>query len=56
VAGTVKVLAPPYRFDGERLPVRNAPPALGEGTHHVLQTLLGFADDKLARLKSNCVV
>ncbi|MDM0031362.1 CaiB/BaiF CoA-transferase family protein [Variovorax sp. J22P271] len=52
VAGTVNVLAPPYRFDGERLPVRNAPPQLGEGTHDVLQSLLGLSDDKLSQLKS----
>ncbi|HET7835932.1 MAG TPA: CaiB/BaiF CoA-transferase family protein [Variovorax sp.] len=56
VAGTVNVLAPPYRFDGERLPVRNAPPQLGEGTHEVLQSLLGLSDDKLSQLKSNGVL
>jgi len=56
VAGTVNVLAPPYRFDGERLPVRNAPPQLGEGTHEVLQSLLGLSDEKLSQLKSNGVL
>ena len=56
VAGTVDVLAPPYRFDGERLPVRSAPPTLGEGTHDVLQSLLGLSDEKLAALKSSGVV
>jgi crotonobetainyl-CoA:carnitine CoA-transferase CaiB-like acyl-CoA transferase len=56
VAGTVNVLAPPYRFDGERLPVRSAPPTLGEGTHDVLQSLLGLSDDKLAALKTSGVV
>jgi crotonobetainyl-CoA:carnitine CoA-transferase CaiB-like acyl-CoA transferase len=56
VAGTVNVLAPPYRFDGERLPVRNAPPQLGEGTHEVLQSLLGLSDEKLSKLKSNGVL
>lgn len=56
VAGSVNVLAPPYRFDGERLPVRNAPPQLGEGTHEVLQSLLGLSDDKLSQLKSNGVL
>ena len=56
VAGKVNVLAPPYRFDGERLPVRSAPPQLGEGTHEVLQSLLGLSDDRLAQLKSNGVV
>jgi crotonobetainyl-CoA:carnitine CoA-transferase CaiB-like acyl-CoA transferase len=56
VAGKVNVLAPPYRFDGERLPVRSAPPQLGEGTHEVLQSLLGLSDDKLSQLKSNGVL
>jgi crotonobetainyl-CoA:carnitine CoA-transferase CaiB-like acyl-CoA transferase len=55
-AGTVDVLAPPYRFDGERLPVRRAPPQLGEGTRDVLQSLLGLSDEKLAQLKSDGVV
>lgn len=56
VAGSVKVMAPPYRFDGERLPVRNAPPTLGEGTRDVLQSLLGLSDDALSRLKAKGVV
>jgi len=56
VAGTVNVLAPPYRFDGERLPVRSAPPTLGEGTHDVLKSLLGLSDEKLAALKTSGVV
>jgi crotonobetainyl-CoA:carnitine CoA-transferase CaiB-like acyl-CoA transferase len=53
--GSVSVLASPYRFDGERLPVRSAPPRLGEGTTDVLRDLLGLSDDKVARLKSRGV-
>ncbi|MDW5444177.1 CaiB/BaiF CoA-transferase family protein [Polaromonas sp. SM01] len=56
VAGTVNVLAPPYRFDGERLPVRSAPPQLGEGTREVLQSLLGLSEEKISQLKSQGVV
>ncbi|CDS49615.1 L-carnitine dehydratase/bile acid-inducible protein F [Polaromonas sp. CG9_12] len=56
VAGSVKVLAPPYRFDGERLPVRSAPPQLGEGTHDVLQSLLGLSDEKIAQLRTSGVL
>ena len=56
VAGSVNVLAPPYRFDGERLPVRSAPPQLGEGTRDVLQSLLGLSDEKLSQLKSHGVL
>jgi len=55
-AGSVHVLAPPYRFDGARLPVRSAPPTLGEGTKQVLQTLLGMSDEKISRLKSSGIV
>jgi crotonobetainyl-CoA:carnitine CoA-transferase CaiB-like acyl-CoA transferase len=53
--GSVKVLASPYRFDGERLPVRSAPPQLGEGTMDVLQELLGLSDDKVTELKGRGV-
>jgi len=56
VAGHVQVLAPPYRFDGERLPVRSAPPTLGEGTREVLQSLLGLSEEKLAQLHKNGVL
>lgn len=41
VAGSTHVLAPPYRIDGERLPVRRPPPQLGADTEAVLQELLG---------------
>jgi len=55
-AGSVHVLAPPYRFDGVRLPVRSAPPRLGEGTKQVLQTLLGLSDEKISQLEASGVV
>ncbi|MDQ2822174.1 MAG: CoA transferase [Pseudomonadota bacterium] len=54
--GSVSVLASPYRFDGERLPVRSAPPRLGEGTADVLQDLLGLSAEKLAALKGSGVI
>ncbi|GAB3628892.1 Acetyl-CoA:oxalate CoA-transferase [Pandoraea terrae] len=56
VAGSTHVLAPPYRIDGERLPVRSAPPQLGEGTKDVLQSLLGLSNERLSQLKANGVV
>jgi crotonobetainyl-CoA:carnitine CoA-transferase CaiB-like acyl-CoA transferase len=43
VAGSTHVLAPPYRIDGERLPVRRAPPVLGAHRDEVLQEWLGRA-------------
>ncbi|SDE38232.1 CaiB/BaiF CoA transferase family protein [Paraburkholderia lycopersici] len=55
-SGTTPVLAPPWRIDGERMPVRRAPPQLGEGTHEVLQSMLGYSAQKLAELKDKGVI
>ena len=52
VAGSTHVMAPPYRLDGERLPVRLAPPELGEATREILADLLGLGDERLAELKA----
>ncbi|MCG5074095.1 CaiB/BaiF CoA transferase family protein [Paraburkholderia tagetis] len=54
--GSANVLAPPYRLDGVRPPVRRAPPQLGEGTADVLHALLGFSDERIAKLKADGVV
>lgn len=40
-AGTTDVLSPPYRLDGERLPVRHAPPQLGADGDAILADWLG---------------
>jgi len=53
--GQVAVLASPYRFNGERLPIRSAPPRLGEGTDEVLADLLGLSNEKIASLKERGV-
>ncbi len=53
--GQVAVLASPYRFNGERLPIRSAPPRLGEGTNEVLADLLGLSEEKIASLKERGV-
>jgi crotonobetainyl-CoA:carnitine CoA-transferase CaiB-like acyl-CoA transferase len=55
-AGSVQVLSSPYRFDGERLPLRRAPPRLGEGSDEVLRELLGLSEDRLAGLKERGVL
>lgn len=54
--GTVPVMAPPYRFDGARTPVRMAPPMLGQDTRDVLRELLDVSDQELDRLKSSGVL
>jgi len=56
IAGSVNVLAPPYIFDGQRLPVRYAPPVLGEATDNILQSLLGIPADEIASLKQSGVI
>jgi crotonobetainyl-CoA:carnitine CoA-transferase CaiB-like acyl-CoA transferase len=56
VAGSVDVMASPYRFNGERLPVRSAPPTLGEGTQEVLGELLGLSEETVRGLKERGVV
>ena len=56
VAGTTHTFAPPYRLDGQRLPIRRAPPVLGEGTRDVLRSLLNLSDAELAALRDRGVL
>jgi len=56
VAGATHTFAPPYRLDGRRLPIRNAPPTLGEGTRDVLRELLNLSDAELAALRDRGVL
>ncbi len=56
VAGQTHVFAPPYRLDGQRLPIRRAPPSLGEGTRDVLQQLLQLSEQALQALRSKGVL
>jgi crotonobetainyl-CoA:carnitine CoA-transferase CaiB-like acyl-CoA transferase len=56
VAGSTHVLAPPYRLDGERPPIRHAPPTLGEGTREILGRMLGVEDARLAELQQRGVI
>nr|WP_265919863.1 CoA transferase [Cupriavidus nantongensis] len=56
VAGTTHVFAPPYRLDGCRLPIRSAPPTLGEGTREILEQLLEMSDAQLQALQAQGVL
>jgi len=56
VAGTTHVFAPPYRLDGQRLPIRNAPPTLGDATRDVLQQLLQLPEAELQALRDKGVL
>ncbi|KFC65092.1 L-carnitine dehydratase/bile acid-inducible protein F [Bosea sp. LC85] len=55
-AGAPAVLAPPYRLDGERLPIRHMPPALGHDTRAVLEEELGLPAERLDALKARDVI
>ncbi|QIL80385.1 CoA transferase [Diaphorobacter sp. HDW4A] len=55
-AGEVHVFAPPLRVDGERLPVRFAPPTLGGHTQEVLAEVLGMNADQLKTLAASGVL
>ena len=56
VAGTTPVFAPPWRLDGRRLPIRNAPPTLGAATREVLQQLLQLPEAELQALRDKGVL
>ena len=56
VAGTTHVFAPPFRLDGQRLPIRNAPPTLGAATRDVLQQLLQLPEAELQALRDKGVL
>jgi crotonobetainyl-CoA:carnitine CoA-transferase CaiB-like acyl-CoA transferase len=54
--GSAPVLAPPYRFDGMRLPVRSAPPRLGQDTAEVLQSILDLSQEEIEALRAKAVL
>jgi crotonobetainyl-CoA:carnitine CoA-transferase CaiB-like acyl-CoA transferase len=56
VAGQTHVFSPPYRLDGERLPIRHAPPLLGEATREVLQEDLCLTEAQLQTLRAKQVL
>jgi crotonobetainyl-CoA:carnitine CoA-transferase CaiB-like acyl-CoA transferase len=56
LGGDSVVLAPPYKFDGARLPVRRMPPSLGQDTQTVLQSLLDLGPEDMALLAEEGVI
>lgn len=54
-AGAPTVLAPPYRLDGERLPIRHMPPALGSDSDSVLEEL-GLTSTRIVELRRQLVI
>ncbi len=55
-SGPATVLAPPYRLDGDRAPVRHMPPGLGQHTAEILAQELGLDAARLAALRAQGVV
>ncbi len=54
--GPSRVLAPPYRLDGTRAPVRRMPPGLGTAGAEILSERLGYGPDQQAALRAKGVV
>lgn len=50
------IMAPPYKLDGARSPVRYGPPQLGEGTDDVLERLLDLSESERAALRRQGVI
>lgn len=50
------VLAPPYRLDGARLPLRHRPPELGSDTDAVLADELDLSESRIAELRTAGVI
>lgn len=56
LAGPTPVLAPPYRMDGQRLPVRHSPPTLGDATEDVLRSLLNVSQEEILALRTQGII
>jgi crotonobetainyl-CoA:carnitine CoA-transferase CaiB-like acyl-CoA transferase len=56
MTGSVDLLAPPYRLDGERCAVRLRPPLLGEHSREILSGLLGKTPDQINSLMETGIV
>jgi crotonobetainyl-CoA:carnitine CoA-transferase CaiB-like acyl-CoA transferase len=53
---SAQVLAPPYRLDGERVPVRRMPPGLGSSSAALLAERLGYGAPELEALTAKGVI
>ncbi len=55
-AGTLRVIASPYKMSGASVPVPAAPPLLGQHTDEVLREVLGMHEGKLSELREHRVI
>jgi crotonobetainyl-CoA:carnitine CoA-transferase CaiB-like acyl-CoA transferase len=51
VAGRIGQVGPPWKLDGFSLPIRSAPPLLGQHTAEVLTEVLGYSPEKVAAVQ-----
>ena len=56
MAGTTHVFAPPYRLDGQRLPIPQRAAHAGAATRDVLQQLLQLPEAELQALRDKGVL
>jgi len=54
--GKVKVVGPPATFSDSRIGIQSPPPMLGEHNREILTGILGFAEDKVEKLRRNEVI
>jgi crotonobetainyl-CoA:carnitine CoA-transferase CaiB-like acyl-CoA transferase len=43
-------------IDGERPPIRSAPPLLGEHSEDILTSLLGYSEEEILQLRASGVI
>jgi len=55
LTGTAKMVVPQIVYDGERMPIRSAPPGLGEDTVDILKEI-GLTEEEIKSLKSERVI
>ena len=51
IAGTIGQVGAPWKLDGYSLPIRSAPPLLGQHTAEVLAEVLGYSPEQIAALR-----
>ena len=54
--GPIPIVSRPIRFPGDRQPVPEAPPMLGQHTSEILQNLLGLTSERIEQLRAANVV
>jgi len=56
ILGRVRLVGPPIKMSGNTQPVTNAAPLLGEHTTEILQEMLGYSQETVARFQEEGVL